>query len=553
MKHKREVIDVWYVAGAAVPFDPDDLLSISERARAAAFRHADDRGQYTVGRALLRTILADYLAVEPRAIQLDLSNHGKPFVRSSDVECSVAHGGADLACAVARGRAVGIDVERQVHIHGLDSLLFVCSERECAAIRACAPAWQSRAFLRLWTRKEAVLKAMGTGFRGTDPESIDVLEDVVCIGERRLRVVDIDVPGVLCALACEGPEVPAVRVLTRDQWPSAGEDLDRRGNARPMQHLRRGLLTLALFLSATLAAGAQQTLPAPQNAPTPQSVQPARPPQGTIVPGGVIEPGDQLNVQVYGDQSLSQTVMVGADGTIAYPLVGRVPVGGKTPEDASAIITKKLEQFVKHPMVTVAVAQAGEEGVLVLGNVKTPGKYAIRSGGRLTDAIAAAGGLGPTNGDLPPVRVTNSNGTANEVSLQKLLHDGDSSLNVPLQNNSVVYIVAPNAITVNVVGAVDRPGSVQIDEGDRLSMAISRAGTSPNSYSDLNHVVITRTDSAGKTSKQEINMYNALKGGDKRYDPVLAKGDLVYVPMGNRPGGNAVVNPLSLITRLIGL
>jgi hypothetical protein len=65
--------------------------------------------------------------------------------------------------------------------------------------------------------------------------------------------------------------------------------------------------------------------------------------------------------------------------------------------------------------------------------------------------------------------------------------------------------------------------------------------------------VITRTDTNGKTEKREIDMYNALKDGDKKYDPVLAKGDVVYVPMGKRPGGNAVVNPLDLITRLVGI
>jgi hypothetical protein len=70
-------------------------------------------------------------------------------------------------------------------------------------------------------------------------------------------------------------------------------------------------------------------------------------------------------------------------------------------------------------------------------------------------------------------------------------------------------------------------------------------------YSDLNHVVITHTDANGKTTKQEVNMYNALKDGDKRFDPVLDKNDVVYVPMGRRPN-NISTDPLSLIGRLIG-
>jgi polysaccharide export outer membrane protein len=260
-----------------------------------------------------------------------------------------------------------------------------------------------------------------------------------------------------------------------------------------------------------------------------------------------------LNVQVYGDQSLTQNAVVGGDGSIAYPLIGRVYVAGQTPQAASAAITEKLKKYIKQPYVTVAIQQAGEEGVLVLGNVKVPGRYQIRSGGHLTDAIAAAGGLGPTNGDYPDARVTQPNGSVKEVSLQKLLHDGDGQLNLPLPSNAVVYVVGANPIMVEVLGAVDHPGNVQIDQGSRLSMAIAQAGTSPNVYSDLNHVVITHTDASGKTSKQEINMYNFLKGGDKKYDPVLQKGDVVYVPMGKRPGGSGVFNPLDLINRAIGI
>lgn len=307
----------------------------------------------------------------------------------------------------------------------------------------------------------------------------------------------------------------------------------------------------AVMLATQLGAVAQVDTTTP--APPPQAPPPQRQPvQNPVVPGGVIEPGDQLNVQVFGDQTLTQQPIVQADGSIAYPLAGRIPVAGKTPDAAATAIRTALEKYVKHPYVTVSIAQAGEENVLVLGGVKVPGKYQIRSGGRLSDAIAAAGGLGETNGDLPEARITQANGSVKDVSLQKLYHDGDGALNTRLQNNAVVYVVTPNAFTVEVVGAVDRPGNVQLQEGDRLSMAIARAGTSPNVYSDLNHVVVTRTDANGKTTKREINMYKALENGDRRYDPVLEKNDVVYVPMGRRPT-NAVLDPLSLIGRLIGL
>jgi polysaccharide biosynthesis/export protein len=316
---------------------------------------------------------------------------------------------------------------------------------------------------------------------------------------------------------------------------------------------------LALFALGLLggAVAAAEDLPGPVTAAPPAPAVAAPPPAAagpaTVVPDNVIRPGDQVSIQVYGDPSLTQTLTVAADGKIDYPLVGQIPIAGKTPEQAHDVLVTALQQYLKHPRVTVSVVQPGLMNVLVLGDVKVPGRYQIRSGGHLTDAIAVAGGLGPTNGDLPVVRVTGSDGSNREASLQRLLHDGDAKLNYPLENNSIVYVVGPNTFTIEVVGAVDRPGSVDLNEGDRLSMAIARAGTSPTVWSDLNHVVVTRTGPDGKAVSHEINMYNALKQGDMAYDPVLKKGDIVYVPQGRKPISDGGFSPGTLILHFLGL
>src|SRR5579875_893969 len=121
--------------------------------------------------------------------------------------------------------------------------------------------------------------------------------------------------------------------------------------------------------------------------------------------GTVIHPGDQLSVQVYGDQSLTQNVTVLNDGTIAYPLIGQVAVAGKTPEQAAAVLRDRLLKYVRHPVVTIAITQLAQPNVMVLGDVKNPGKYQLPSDAKLTDAIAAAGGLADINGDYPNARV----------------------------------------------------------------------------------------------------------------------------------------------------
>lgn len=253
---------------------------------------------------------------------------------------------------------------------------------------------------------------------------------------------------------------------------------------------------------------------------------------GTVCasPQELIHPGDQLSINVYGQQSLSQNVTVLPDGTIEYPLIGRVRVGGMNVDSATKSIADRLGKYVRHPYVTVAIAQLGQPNVLVLGDVKTPGKYQLRSDARVTDAIAAAGGIADQNGALPDARVSDSSGQVQTISLQKLLHDGNTNLDRTLSEGSVVYVPGPTMMNVVVTGAVDHPGDIQVAEGDKLSMAIAKAGDSANSNADLNHIRVMRTGADGKPQEVTIDLYNALEHGDGSSDIVLQKGDTIYVP-----------------------
>lgn len=289
-----------------------------------------------------------------------------------------------------------------------------------------------------------------------------------------------------------------------------------------------------LFLVAAMALIGLVPSPSPSPSPATVPVAAAMPSTAahgpTLLSKTVIHPGDQLSVQVFGDSSLTQNVMVLSDGTVDYPLVGRVGLAGKTPDQAAATLSERLRLYVRHPVVNISISQLGQPDVLVLGDVKTPGKYQLRSDARLTDAIAAAGGLSNVNGAFPVARVADANGNVSSVPLQKLLHDGDVTYDQRLGEGSVVYVPGPVQFTVDVSGAVDHPGDIQVNEGDRLSVAIARAGNSSNAQSDLNHVRLIRTAPDGKQTTTEINLYQALKNGDQSADVALQKGDVIYVP-----------------------
>jgi polysaccharide export outer membrane protein len=272
---------------------------------------------------------------------------------------------------------------------------------------------------------------------------------------------------------------------------------------------------------------------------------PAVPAQGAAADAGAeatvqtkrayrIRQGDEITVTVFGEPTLTPTgpVKVVQGGTIALPLVGEVAVGGMTTAGASTAVQRALRKYVRDPKVTVAIASVGPVEALVLGNVKEPGKYTLPPPARLTDVLAASGGLGPTDGDYPTVRLEQPDGTTSSISLQSLLRDGNENLNVAIESGETVYVPSPTTFTIVVSGAVDKPGDVLMHEGDDIAIAVARAGSSASESPDLNRVKLKRGDVV-----QTVNLYPILEKGDLSHDIKVEKGDTVFVPTAPKHAG----------------
>lgn len=144
------------------------LLSPPERERAGRFRSAEHRNRYIVARARLRELLAARLKIEPAEIGIATAEHGKPVLAeahaASGWEFNLSHSGDMAVYAFARGRPVGIDVERIRDVpHAADIAERFFSPTEAAAYRALPESRRNLAFLACWTRKEAFIKALGEG------------------------------------------------------------------------------------------------------------------------------------------------------------------------------------------------------------------------------------------------------------------------------------------------------------------------------------------------------------------------------------------------------
>ena len=154
-------VHVWHGSLDAAP----GAVSPAEEARARRMGSARRRHEFLVCRGALRRVLAGALGIEPLAVPILEGPHGKPSLapdRRPALGFNVSHSGERFVIAAAVGMAPGVDVERVRPHRDLSSLarrFFSPAEQEEVA---AAPD-PLRAFYRVWTRKEAVIKADGRG------------------------------------------------------------------------------------------------------------------------------------------------------------------------------------------------------------------------------------------------------------------------------------------------------------------------------------------------------------------------------------------------------
>lgn len=142
------------------------FLNTEERLRADRLRNPDKAREFVAARARLRQILAGYLGKQPQDLNFHYSRESKPALEGEPfLSFNLAHAGRWGLCALARRAHVGVDIERidpQLNYKKLAEHFFSAAEQ--AALKDAGAERGRRVFFRLWTRKEAWLKGVGSGF-----------------------------------------------------------------------------------------------------------------------------------------------------------------------------------------------------------------------------------------------------------------------------------------------------------------------------------------------------------------------------------------------------
>lgn len=224
---------------------------------------------------------------------------------------------------------------------------------------------------------------------------------------------------------------------------------------------------------------------------TPPQVAAPAPTTPQVSPGYEIGPADVLNIKVFNEVDLSGPFSVDSDGTITFPLLGRIPVGGKTPRDVEAYLIKALTgAYLRNPQISVEIGNFRSRAIFILGEVKQPGKYSIEGPMTLLEVLAKAGSLTAAAGNTIIVQ-RYQDGLAAAVSNEPMLpgdprgaevmrvnvsdlNEGRLNANILLQDSDT--IVVPAADRFYVTGQVRQPGSFVLRPGMSVQQAIAEAG-----------------------------------------------------------------------------
>lgn len=266
-------------------------------------------------------------------------------------------------------------------------------------------------------------------------------------------------------------------------------------------------VVVAALLASNLVASAMQS-PASTLSPAKASV-----PTAAAEPSQyIVGPSDSLAVTVYDQPQLSGKYMVQADGTFAFPLLGRVKVGGLAVQAIENELRARLSAgYLKNPQVGVSVDQYRSQQIFVMGEVRQPGGLQFTGSMTVIEALARAGSVTeqaglealivrPAAGGAPVAdvatlqRVHASSEPAKDASVLRVnlenLQRGSATENMMLQAGDTIFV--PRAELIFLSGLVNTSGAHPFRKGMTVRQALALGG-GVNERGSTRRIQIVRT------------------------------------------------------------
>lgn len=210
-----------------------------------------------------------------------------------------------------------------------------------------------------------------------------------------------------------------------------------------------------------------------------------------------IGPGDSIRVVVFQNPDLTVETRVTENGTISYPLVGSVRIGGLTIPAAEQAVARALEagRFIERPQVNIVLVQNRGNQVSVLGAVGRPGRFPLETfNTRLSEMIAIAGGIAAGGADVVLITGTREGKVLRkEIDIAGMFLENRLGEDLMVAGGDVIYVHRQPMFYI--YGEVQRAGSYRVERAMTVRQALAQAG-GPTARGTVRGLRIYRRDAA---------------------------------------------------------
>lgn len=226
-------------------------------------------------------------------------------------------------------------------------------------------------------------------------------------------------------------------------------------------------------------------------------------------------PGDSIRITVFQNPDLTTESRLSQSGSIVFPLIGEVGLGGLTTAEAGVRIAEQLKRgnFIVNPQVAVSIMQVRSRQVHVLGQVSRPGNYVLEDNAtRLTDVLTLAGGISASGADTVTV-LTNRNGKPERriVDVPSIFQGGDPATNMQIENGDTIFV--ERAPVFYIYGEVQRAGAYRWEPNMIVMQALS-LGSGLTPRASARNIGIHRRMPDGKFAKLDAKLTDPIQADD---------------------------------------
>jgi polysaccharide export outer membrane protein len=269
--------------------------------------------------------------------------------------------------------------------------------------------------------------------------------------------------------------------------------------------------------------------------------------------GYVLGSDDEIMIRGIEDPSVSdrpdKPVLIGTNGNITLPLIGRVKAGGLSVEQLEAELNSRYKEFIHEPQISVTVTEFRSQPVSVFGAVTKPGVVQLRGGQTLYEVLSLAGGPRDTAGSMLTVTRSRINGdillpgakvdptgqfSSVELNVQEILEVRNPATNIEIKPNDIISVSETTSNMIYVVGDVQKAGGFTLGGQRNLSVlrALSLAGGLGHTAKPNKARVIRGVPGEPKVREIAVNVQQILSG--KAEDVQLGPNDVLVIPTSSR-------------------